>query len=224
MNRRRSNKAAALLAALLGSTLLSPAFAGPASDRWRGGESRGRPAQGDRHPAPPGWTRCDVDRQPPPWLRHSRHEHRGWGPHRGTTLYYGWSPVPWGREFLGSIIGGATGAVLGSTIGRGAGNTAAIVGGTVLGAMVGGSVGRSMDASDRMYVTRTLEYAPSRQVVAWQNPDSTARYEVEPLATYERPDGRYCREYRTTALIGGNAQQIYGTACRQPDGSWEVVR
>ena len=35
--------------------------------------------------------------------------------------------------------------------------------------------------------------------------------------------GRYCREFQQAVTIGGKSQQAYGTACRQPDGSWEVV-
>lgn len=33
----------------------------------------------------------------------------------------------------------------------------------------------------------------------------------------------YCREYQTTARINGALQKTYGTACRQPDGSWRIV-
>lgn len=32
-----------------------------------------------------------------------------------------------------------------------------------------------------------------------------------------------CREYTKTINVGGRTQQGYGTACLQPDGSWEVV-
>jgi len=32
-----------------------------------------------------------------------------------------------------------------------------------------------------------------------------------------------CREYQSTTQINGRPQQVYGTACRQPDGSWRVV-
>jgi hypothetical protein len=32
-----------------------------------------------------------------------------------------------------------------------------------------------------------------------------------------------CREYATTAEIGGRMQRVIGTACRQPDGSWQVI-
>ena len=32
-----------------------------------------------------------------------------------------------------------------------------------------------------------------------------------------------CREVITTATIAGRAQQLYGQACRQPDGAWKLV-
>ena len=35
--------------------------------------------------------------------------------------------------------------------------------------------------------------------------------------------GRYCREFRHEVSIGGRTEQAYGTACRNPDGSWEVI-
>ena len=33
-----------------------------------------------------------------------------------------------------------------------------------------------------------------------------------------------CREYQSTTTIDGRPQQVYGTACLQPDGSWRIVR
>ncbi len=35
--------------------------------------------------------------------------------------------------------------------------------------------------------------------------------------------GNYCREYNSTAVIDGRQVPIYGTVCRQPDGSWKAV-
>lgn len=35
--------------------------------------------------------------------------------------------------------------------------------------------------------------------------------------------GDYCREYTRTVYIGNRAQDAYGTACMQPDGSWMIV-
>jgi hypothetical protein len=44
-----------------------------------------------------------------------------------------------------------------------------------------------------------------------------------PLRNFQDASGRYCREYQRTADIGGVQQQIYGTACMMPDGSWQIV-
>ncbi|MBM3532858.1 MAG: hypothetical protein FJX60_07470 [Alphaproteobacteria bacterium] len=35
--------------------------------------------------------------------------------------------------------------------------------------------------------------------------------------------GSYCREFQQTVSIGGRTEQAYGTACLQPDGSWQVT-
>ncbi len=36
-------------------------------------------------------------------------------------------------------------------------------------------------------------------------------------------DDGYCREYTRTIYVGGYQKQGYGTACLQPDGSWQIV-
>ena len=41
--------------------------------------------------------------------------------------------------------------------------------------------------------------------------------------TYQASNGSYCREYQQEITIDGKPQRSYGTACRQPDGSWKVV-
>ncbi|MPY70224.1 MAG: hypothetical protein GEU92_09055 [Alphaproteobacteria bacterium] len=33
----------------------------------------------------------------------------------------------------------------------------------------------------------------------------------------------YCREYTETVVIGGQTHSAYGTACQQPDGSWQKI-
>ncbi|MGB5261569.1 MAG: hypothetical protein WBO34_13760 [Gammaproteobacteria bacterium] len=35
--------------------------------------------------------------------------------------------------------------------------------------------------------------------------------------------GRYCREFQQEVSISGKTEDAYGTACRNPDGSWEVI-
>ena len=47
---------------------------------------------------------------------------------------------------------------------------------------------------------------------------------VTPLRTTETAQNNVCREFQQTITVGGETRQGYGTACRQPDGSWRIVR
>lgn len=124
------------------------------------------------------------------------------------------------RAALGAILGGVTGGVIGAQIGKGSRRTAATISGALIGVIVGGTIGRSMDQVDQACVGQALEQAPTGQTIAWSNPDG-GHYQVTPYRTFQEPNGRYCREYTTEANVAGRRQQLYGTACRQPDGSWE---
>ena len=54
-------------------------------------------------------------------------------------------------------------------------------------------------------------------------PDQQPTVNAMPLRSFQDTNGRYCREYQRMADIGGVQQQIYGTACMMPDGSWQIV-
>ena len=139
----------------------------------------------------------------------------------GATVLGGCETPPT-KEQTGAVVGGVVGGVLGSHVGKGKGRTAAIIAGTLVGAMIGGSIGRYMDAQDRMRTARALEYNRTGQPSRWRNPDTGATYEVTPTRTYETAEGP-CREFTMRAEIGGRPETVYGTACRQPDGSWRMV-
>lgn len=125
------------------------------------------------------------------------------------------------HEGAGSVIGGVLGGVLGAQVGKGHGRTVAIIAGALAGAAIGGTVGKHMDDSDRSRVAQTLEGVRTGVPVAWRNPDTGIQYSVTPTRTYDTSAGP-CREFTTEALIGGKREIVYGTACRQPDGSWKV--
>ncbi len=74
------------------------------------------------------------------------------------------------------------------------------------------------------YVARTLEKAADGQSIIWNDSRKQARYEIVPTQTYRTDNGRYCREYLNTATVGGQTRQVFGQACRQEDGTWEIVR
>jgi len=129
------------------------------------------------------------------------------------------------KQQTGTLTGAALGGLVGSTIGQGHGKTAAIIGGAILGGVLGGHIGRQMDASDRRQAQQALESTPTGQPASWRNPDTGRNYTVTPTKTYKEPDsGQYCREYQTDVIIGGKTEHAYGTACRQPDGTWKVKK
>ncbi len=127
------------------------------------------------------------------------------------------------HEGVGMATGGVIGGLLGSQFGGGAGKVAAAAGGAFVGAVLGGQIGKYMDKQDALEMQRALETAPTGKAVSWQNPDNGNRYRVTPTRTYYANDHQPCREYTTRAMIGGKSEQVYGKACRQADGTWQIV-
>ena len=132
------------------------------------------------------------------------------------------------KEAGGTALGGIGGAIIGSQVGGGTGRLVGVAVGTLAGAMIGQEIGRSLDRADRLAMENTaqeaLEYKPTHQSATWRNPDNGHSGTVTPTRTYREPEGRYCREYTQTVLIGGEQHTAYGTACRRPDGTWEIVK
>ncbi len=131
------------------------------------------------------------------------------------------------KQTGGTLVGAAAGGLLGAQFGKGSGKLAATAVGVLLGAWVGSEVGKSLDRADRLAMQRTtqtaLETGRSNEPVMWSNPDTGHRGTVTPQPAYQAPQGQQCREYQQTVTIGGRTEQAYGTACRQPDGTWKVV-
>ena len=132
------------------------------------------------------------------------------------------------KETGGALLGAGTGALIGSQIGGGRGTLVAVAIGTLAGALTGQEVGRSLDRADRLAMQQNaqyaLEYTRTNQPTSWRNPDTGNYGNVTPVETYQTSDGQYCREYIQTIFVDGAQQQAYGTACRQPDGSWKIIR
>ena len=132
-----------------------------------------------------------------------------------------------GKELLGTLGGAALGGYLGSKVGDGTGQLAATAGGALLGGLMGGNIGRSLDEVDKMKAQRAhsqAQAAPIGETIAWNNPDSGHSGTVTPTRDGYADNGDYCREFQQTITVSGETQQAYGTACRQPDGSWRIVK
>nr|WP_260843216.1 RT0821/Lpp0805 family surface protein [Sedimenticola selenatireducens] len=126
------------------------------------------------------------------------------------------------KRDTGAVLGGIAGGIIGNQVGKGSGRTAAIIVGSIAGSFIGGSIGKQMDENDRYRSQQALESNPVNRTSSWRNPDSGNTYQVTPTRTYESDSGP-CREYTTEAVINGRSETIYGTACRQPDGSWQAA-
>lgn len=131
------------------------------------------------------------------------------------------TPVDNAKEQAGTVVGAVVGGMLGSQVGHGDGRAAATILGAVAGGLVGQTIGRSMDATDRLRTARVLESSPTGAPTHWRNPDTGHEYTVVPTRTYASAQGP-CRAYAMDAVIGGRAERVYGTACRQRDGSWRA--
>ncbi|MGF1614030.1 MAG: RT0821/Lpp0805 family surface protein [Gammaproteobacteria bacterium] len=172
----------------------------------------------------------EVYAAPPPWApahgyRHKHGAGHHYVAHPQPVYHHADVGIPYGtchRHAVGAILGGVVGGVAGAQVGRGDGKTAATIAGTLLGVLIGSHVGRTMDQADRYCTAQVLEQAADRQSIVWHNPEAQAEYRVTPVTSYTQ-QGQYCREYLTEAEVGGVPQQVYGTACRSPDGAWQIV-
>lgn len=134
------------------------------------------------------------------------------------------------KEESGTLLGAIGGAVIGSAIGGkggGTGKVVAVAAGTLAGAYIGREIGRSLDRADRQAMQERTQYAlessPSGNTSNWHNPDSGNSGTITPQPAYTNKSDEYCREYQQTVTVGGKTETAYGTACRQPDGTWKIT-
>jgi surface antigen len=134
-----------------------------------------------------------------------------------------------GKEQVGVVVGAIAGALIGSQFGKGVGRSLATVAGGLAGAWLGGRTARWLNDRDRNLAKEAADKAMTSPVgtpVTWSNPDSGNSGHVTPLAERADPkSGTSCRRYEqavTTRQAG--TETAHGTACRQPDGTWRIVR
>jgi surface antigen len=220
--KKRSRILRSLIAGAIAAALISPGLSTAANADHRGHGY---------------WTKHDhrwaaKKRFQRHWRRQHRRYHHERGRHQTRHVVRQVSyPTPRyrsselsGNSLIGGLLGAALGAATGTQIGKGSGRTVAIIGGGLLGALIGGSLGKSMDGDDQYQVNQALETSPTGNTIVWSNPQTGGSYKVTPTKTYKVAENEYCREFETWGMIGGYEEKMYGTACRQPDGSWKTVK
>ncbi len=131
------------------------------------------------------------------------------------------------KENTGTLLGAVGGALVGSQIGGGTGTrVAAAVAGAALGGLIGNRIGAAMDDDDKRLAyeaqMRALDEGQSGAPVAWRNPDSGRHGTIVPGPAYQQGSAT-CRQYTHTIYIDGKPQTARGTACRNPDSTWNPV-
>ena len=131
------------------------------------------------------------------------------------------------NEVVGTLLGAAVGGLVGSQIGHGTGNKIAIGAGVLAGGLIGNKIGQRLDCKDIEYHNRTaqesLETQRTGSTEKWSNPDSGHSGTVTPTRTYYAADGKPCRDFTQTISVEGEMEEVKATACRQDDGTWQIV-
>jgi surface antigen len=129
-----------------------------------------------------------------------------------------------GNTTIGAVSGAVVGGLAGTAFGAGTGRAVAVGVGAVAGALFGGWIGHEMDHSDNTRCCHTLDRNAPNHPHTWKNKRTGAQYTVKPTSRVMTYNGNnYCRQYETTATMNGKTQTSSGIACRQANGSWQVV-
>ena len=136
----------------------------------------------------------------------------------------GQGAAPPGEAGTNETLAGPQG--VGNPAGVQPGRPAIAPSGVVLAGVLSGPAGAALDQADEETLDRTtqnaLETKPTNQPVQWANPDTGHYGTIMSVRTYQPHPGNLCREFQQTVVVGGQRQQAYGTACRQPDGVWKI--
>jgi surface antigen len=167
---------------------------------------------------------------PPPWApAPGQRVHKNGAPHNPAAQQLAYR-LPQGLrdgrcrpEMLEPTAGGLVSAAAGAPFGKNKGTLAATAVGALIAAAVGRPASHGIARQEEICFSQSFEHVPDRGTVAWMDPVEGVHYAVTPTKTAKAADGRYCREYEARATVNGQAAGTYGTACRQPDGRWELV-
>lgn len=134
----------------------------------------------------------------------------------------------WNKQDTGTALGAVAGAAAGAAIG-GKDNWWWAAGlGALAGGVVGNQVGAYLDRQDQQTSYQNANYAlnnvPDGQSAQWSNPQNNTSGYTKPVETVQTASGQTCRTFQTGVTAQGQSSSGTGTACRQPDGTWKIVR
>jgi surface antigen len=88
--------------------------------------------------------------------------------------------------------------------------------------LIGGSTEKSMDANDKIKMSKALDKAPGKPT-EWTNERTGITYTVTPIKKIVINNNPFCREYETVIAHRSNSNSVKGTACIGDDGNWHSL-
>ena len=117
--------------------------------------------------------------------------------------------------------------MLGNSVSRGPQRGAGTAVGAILGGVLGASIGKNLNCEDRSYAVdasyRGFEAGRPNSRYDWRSPRGDT-YGYLQVGNYyqDRARGR-CATYTQEIYVRGRPETARGRACRQPDGTWQMI-
>jgi surface antigen len=96
----------------------------------------------------------------------------------------------------------------------------------LVGGLAGSDLARMLDPADRQKIKeitqQTLETSVSGQVMGWHNPFSRNAGTIVAARAFPNAAGEWCRGIEQSITVVRETRHGKGTACRRPDGRWEI--
>jgi surface antigen len=130
-----------------------------------------------------------------------------------------------GNTAGGAILGAIAGGLFGNAVSRGHGAGTAV--GAIAGGLLGASIGSSMSCNSQRYATNVyvsgFEAGRPHHRYDWRSPYDSSYGYLEVGDYYRGPEGRRCATYTQRIFVDGRPEVAAGRACRQDDGSWQMI-
>jgi len=131
-----------------------------------------------------------------------------------------------GNTAGGAIVGALAGGLLGNAISRGPQRGAGTAVGAIFGGLLGAGIGSNLDCQQRSYAIdanyRGFEAGRPHARYDWRDPRGEA-YGYVQVGDYYQDRGRRCTTYTQEIWVHGRPETASGRACRQPDGTWQMI-
>ncbi len=131
------------------------------------------------------------------------------------------------NQQVGTIAGAAAGAAAGKAIaGDGTSGYVGIILGALAGGYLGGEIGKYLSKTDQQkQAATTSNVLETGQPQSWANAETGAKGTVSAQPAFTNSQNQVCRDFTSTATAGNGASGTgQGTACKQADGTWKIIK